>query len=169
MVKSIFAFETGLVPPHIKYDAPNPNALALVKGTIKVATEPTPINSSYIPVNSFGFGGTMVTTLLKKNPISYDGRQVTSGGLPRIVIFPATTEEGVQHTLNSVKNMYPDAHEEFYALLYNLSFTPTILKPFRGYMVFTGDGENIPSQIKVKYYFTIFESQTCHRLLVLSQ
>ncbi|KAG8183231.1 hypothetical protein JTE90_014406, partial [Oedothorax gibbosus] len=148
MIKSIFAFETGLVPPNINYEVPNPNATALLKGTIKVVTEPTPIDSPYIPINSFGFGGTLVVTLLKKNPISYEGRQVTSGGLPRLVLFPATTEEGVQYAFDYIKSLSADAHEEFYALLHKLSFTTTNLKPFRGYMLLTADDKNTPSQIK---------------------
>ncbi|KAG8183232.1 hypothetical protein JTE90_014407 [Oedothorax gibbosus] len=148
MIKAIFAFENGVVAPNINFDQPNPNAHALVEGRIRIVTEPTPLSSIYIPVNSFGFGGTLCVSLLKQNPITYEGRQMTQGGLPRLILYPATTEVAVQHVFDYIKNNFQKLHEEFYTLLYNLSFTPLLLKPIRGYSVFTEDGENTTPQIK---------------------
>lgn len=149
MMKAMFAFENDILPPNINYDTPNPRAPALVDGRIQVVTEPTPLTTPYIPCNSFGFGGTLVATLLKQNPITYEDRQLKQGSLPRLVLYPGTTEAAVQYVFDYIKKNYPILQEEFYALLYKLSFTPPEFKSIRGFTVFTEDGENTPPQIKV--------------------
>ncbi|KAF8774577.1 Fatty acid synthase like protein [Argiope bruennichi] len=135
MIKSILAFETGLIPPNINYDSPNPSSPALLEGRVAIVTEPTPLTADYIPVNSLGFGGTLLQVVLKKNPRTYNGTKPASLGIPRMVLFPATTEEAITTVFDYVKNN-PNLPEEFFALLSKLSFTDPFYKPFRGYAVY---------------------------------
>ncbi|GFU18536.1 fatty acid synthase, partial [Nephila pilipes] len=120
IIKSILAFETNIIPPNIKYDTPNINAPYLVEGKLKLVTEPTPLSADYIPVNCLGFGGTLVQTLLKRNPIVKKSKS-NDPALPRLTLYPATTEEGVNFVFEYIQNN-PDLPEEFFALLDKLSF-----------------------------------------------
>ncbi|GBM39332.1 Fatty acid synthase [Araneus ventricosus] len=146
VIKSLLAFETGLIPPNINYEAPNPGAHALMEGRIVIATEATPLTSDYIPVNSLGFGGTLVQVILKKNPRTYNDIKPASPSIPRIVLFPATIEEGITTVFDYVKNN-PELPEEFFALLSKLSFADPFYKPFRGYAVYQ-EGKAPATQIK---------------------
>ncbi|CAL1277493.1 unnamed protein product [Larinioides sclopetarius] len=131
VIKALLALENESIPPNIKFETPNPNSQALVDGKVVVVTEPTPFKKDYIPVSSLGFGGTLVQTLLKKNPIAPSGKKQESN-IPRLILFPATTEEAIATIFEYVENT-PNLPEEFFALLSKLSFTDSFLKPFRGY------------------------------------
>lgn len=112
---------------------------------MKVVAEPIPLKSKYIPVNSFGFGGSIVQAMLKKNTIEYSNIPKPED-LPRLVLFPGNTEAAIQHMFEYIKS-HPELRSEFFALLNKLSFTPAIRKPFRGYAFF--QNENPIIQIKV--------------------
>ncbi|GIZ02336.1 fatty acid synthase [Caerostris extrusa] len=132
MIKSLLAFESGLIAPNFKYDVPNPKIPGLLEGRVAVVTEPTPLHADYIPVNCLGFGGTLVEVLLKKNPITYKNKKDVQQSLPRLVLFPGTIEDAITTVLEYVENN-PDLPEEFFALLNKLSFTEPFRKPIRGY------------------------------------
>lgn len=149
----MIALETGIIPPNQRYNSPNTACPALVDGRMRVVTEPMPLKTPYIPVNSFGFGGTLVQVLLKQNPIQYSDETPTQKGLPRLVLYPATTEEAI-HTMFDFIEKTPDLREEFFALMHKLSFTPTSYKPIRGYGLFRKDRDTI-KQINVSL-FNIF-------------
>ncbi|GFS52214.1 fatty acid synthase [Trichonephila inaurata madagascariensis] len=146
VIKSLLAFETNTIPPNIKYDTPNPNAPDLVEGRLKVVTEPTPLNSDYIPINCLGFGGTLVEMLLKRNPISTEKRERKTINIPRLILYPATTEEGINFVFEYIKNN-PDLPDEFFALLHKLSFTEPLYKPYRGYAI-CQEGKSPVTEIK---------------------
>ncbi|GFU26354.1 fatty acid synthase, partial [Nephila pilipes] len=145
MIKAILTFENGIIPPNIKYEVPKENCLSLVDGRIKVVTEPTPFNANYIPVNNFGNGGTLVTTVLKKNHITYKENEKIMD-LPRLVLFPGTAEKCIAPVFEYIQNT-KDLQEEFFALLNKLSYTEPSLKPFRGYLLLQ-KGQIPQSQIK---------------------
>ncbi|GFT94632.1 fatty acid synthase [Trichonephila clavipes] len=146
IIKSLIAFETNLIPPNIKYETPNLTAPDLVEGRLKVVTEPTTLNSDYIPVNSVGYGGTLVETILKRNPITKENRERTKVNISRLVLYPATTEEGVNFVFEYIQNN-PDLPDEFFALLHNLSFCAPMDKPYRGYAL-CQEGKNPVIEIK---------------------
>ena len=110
-------------------------------------SEQTPFNSEYMPVNSFGFGGSIVQGMFKRNNIEYPSVQ-TPEDLPRLILYPGTTEAAIQYVFEYIKS-HPELRSEFFALLNKLSFTPTKKKPFRGYALF--QTENPVVQIKVSY------------------
>ncbi|GBM39324.1 Fatty acid synthase [Araneus ventricosus] len=150
VIKSILAFEYESIPPNIKFEVPNPNTPALLDGKLVVVTEPTPFKKDYIPINSLGFGGTLVQILLKKNPIAPGGKKQESN-IPRLILFPGTTEEAITTIFEYLQNT-PNLPEEFFALLNKLSFTDPSLKPFRGYALYQGG--NCPiKEIRVRYSY----------------
>ncbi|KAH8692262.1 polyketide synthase [Talaromyces proteolyticus] len=60
LIKTILALESGVIPPNINFENPNPT-LGLADRNLKVVTEPTPWPTSGLrraSVNSFGYGGT---------------------------------------------------------------------------------------------------------------
>lgn len=144
-IKAILTFETGLIPPNYGFQTPNPNCDALVKGKMKVVTEPTPFTAAYMPVNSFGFGGSFVQAILKKNSIEYPSTPEPED-LPRLILFPGNTEAAVLYMFDYIKK-HTELRAEFFALLNKLSFTPTSRKPFRGYALL--QKEEAALQIKV--------------------
>lgn len=150
-IKAIFALESGMVSPNQGFQTPNPKCTALVDGSIKIVTEPLPLRSDYIPVNSFGFGGSIVHALLKRNPIVYPNVP-ESKDLPRLVLYAATTEAAVLHVLEYIENQQ-ELRAEFFALLNKLSFPPISLKPFRGYALFQDRHPVI--EIKVNIFFCL--------------
>ncbi|GFY56199.1 fatty acid synthase [Trichonephila inaurata madagascariensis] len=147
IIKSLIAFETNLIPPNIKYETPNLTAPDLTEGRLKVVTEPTTLNSDYIPVNSVGFGGTLVETILKRNPVTKESRERTKVNIARLVLYPATTEEGVNFVFEYIQNN-PDLPDEFFALLHKLSFCAPIHKPYRGYAL-CQEGKSPVIEIKI--------------------
>ncbi|GBM54828.1 Fatty acid synthase [Araneus ventricosus] len=155
MIKALLTFENENIPPNIKYHTPNPNCPALLDGRIVVVTEPTPFKGNYIPVTSIGIGGTLVVTMLKKNPIAYN-EYGAEKNLPRLVLFPATTEEAVSFLFDYIRNS-PKLSNEFFALLNKLSFTDPSLKPFRGYAIFS-EAENAFTLIKVNPFHLLWET-----------
>ncbi|CAL1283309.1 unnamed protein product [Larinioides sclopetarius] len=145
MIKAILTFENETIPPNIKYQTPNPKCPALLDGRIAVVTEPTPFKENYIPTLSAGITGTIVSVLLKKNPITYN-KSVVEENIPRLILFSATTEEAISFLFDYIKRT-PKLSNEFFALLNKLSFGNSFFKPFRGYGIFA-KGENSLTQIK---------------------
>ncbi|PRD25157.1 UNVERIFIED_CONTAM: Fatty acid synthase [Trichonephila clavipes] len=143
IIKTLITFENDCIPPNIKYE--KPRCPALFEGKVKVVTEPTPFNGKYIPISCVGFAGTFVQILLKKNPMRIENKPKASD-LPRLVLYPATTEEAITTMLDYIQNN-PDLPEEFFALLNKLSFTDPFLKSFRGYSLYQ-EGKAPISQIK---------------------
>ena len=96
-------------------------------------------------MNSFGFGGSILQAVLKRNPIQYISSS-DPPDLPRLVLYPATTPEAVFHVFEYI-NKHPELRAEFFALLNKLSFAPALLKPYRGYALF--QDKDPATQIKV--------------------
>jgi len=64
ITKVIIAAEEKVIPANLHYKEPNPNIPALVDGRLEVVAENTTWNRGLVAVNSFGFGGTNVHTVL---------------------------------------------------------------------------------------------------------
>lgn len=101
-MKVIIALETGIIPPNINYTSPRDDINALKNGTVSVVDKPMPIKNGYIGINSFGFGGSNVHTLLKWNLKQKVNDGAPSDDLSRLVILSGRTEESVKIFLNDV-------------------------------------------------------------------
>ncbi|GIX67733.1 3-oxoacyl-[acyl-carrier-protein] reductase [Caerostris extrusa] len=105
-----------------------------------------PIRGNTSP-SSLGFGGTIVETLLRG---IYQSLGCNSDqNLARLVLFPATTHEGVDAVFRFVEGRQ-DLGNEFFALLNKLSFAPVHLKSHRGFALFQG-GHKLASEIKIAF------------------
>jgi acyl transferase domain-containing protein len=58
IIKSIFAFEFGKIPPNINFTKIKHGVASLETGRLQVVTEAEQLEGSLIAVNSFGIGGT---------------------------------------------------------------------------------------------------------------
>ncbi|GIX98138.1 fatty acid synthase [Caerostris extrusa] len=146
VINAILCFENDCIPPNHPEDYTKCLRGPLLEGKVAVVNELRPFQTTYIPVTSIGFGGTIVEALLKKNPIEHRDSVLSTSPLPRMVLFPATTEEGVQTVFRFVQGR-SDLSQEFFALLHKLSFSPPHLKPVRGFGIFD-KGQNVSSQSK---------------------
>ncbi|GIY14144.1 fatty acid synthase [Caerostris darwini] len=146
VINAILCFENNCIPPNHPADYSKYHFGPLLEGKVAVVNELTPFHKHYIPVTSIGFGGTIVEALLKKNPIDHRDSVISTSSLPQLVLFPATTEEGVQTVFRFVQGR-SDLSQEFFALLHKLSFSPPHLKPVRGFGLFD-KGQNLSSQVK---------------------
>ncbi|XP_035213956.1 fatty acid synthase-like [Stegodyphus dumicola] len=119
ILKGIISFETGLIPPNYEYNTPNPHCPALVDGRMVVVTEPVPLTKPYIPVNCFGFGGSIVQTMLKQNPI-----ESTSRPEKRVLPSPAYVKpfrgyalyENEKEPIIQVKNALSEKRQVWFVL-----------------------------------------------------
>jgi len=102
----IIAFETGIVPPNINYTSPRDDIDALMNETIRIVQEPMQLKNGYIGINSFGFGGSNVHTLLKWNFKRKINNGAPTDDMPRLVILSGRTKESVKLFLNDVSKYF---------------------------------------------------------------
>lgn len=140
IIKILLAMETGLLPPNLHFNEPIVELKPLIDKQIKVVTELTPWNGTYAALNGFGFGGVNVSTILKRPTHSPEIKDEQNDILPQLILSCGRTEESVLSVFeNPTVN---DGHREFLALFYNLAYTSTKKKPYRGYKIL-GTKENI--------------------------
>jgi acyl transferase domain-containing protein len=61
IIKSLLAFENQKMSPTIHFKVPRPDCETLVEGRLKVVDKVTDFDGKLIAVNSFGFGGEILT------------------------------------------------------------------------------------------------------------
>lgn len=150
--------ETGIISPNKDFQTPNPNCAAITDGRVKIVTEPLPLVSDYIPVNAFGFGGSIVQGIFKRNPNVYTSIPEDED-LPRLVLCAATTETGVLRLFDYIEK-HPALRAEFFALLNKLSFPPTLLKPFRGYALHQNNQPIVHIKVIMNKYRTGYSNNS---------
>ncbi|XP_036142990.1 fatty acid synthase-like isoform X2 [Monomorium pharaonis] len=136
----IIAFESGFVPPNINYTTPRNDIDALMNGTVCVVQEPIPLKNGYIGINSFGFGGANVHTLLKWNQKQKINNGLPNDDLPRLVILSGRTEESVKLFLNDVVNHPID--KEYIRLLHDIHADNIEGHPWRGFIILNNQQKN---------------------------
>lgn len=141
LAKLTMALDTGIVPPNIHYHSPNPDIVPLVEGKVQVVLEPTPLETEYVALNSFGFGGVNVHVLLKANPRPPKYEEIT---LPQLVLSCDRAEGGVSSLLDYLENT--KVPFETYGFLQNLSKRSSMT--YRGYTLLKEGPKKISSEIK---------------------
>jgi len=63
-VKVLIASEEKVLPSNLHYKTPNSNIPALQDGRLKVVSKNTPWSGGLVALNSFGFGGTNVHSVI---------------------------------------------------------------------------------------------------------
>lgn len=140
IAKVILAMETGTIAGNLHFKEANPNIPSLHDGTIEVVHKASPFPGGLVGINSFGFGGANVHTILEANPGPHvDSLPREKPELPRLVLMAGRHKESLERTLDRVEaeGPYPDSA---YALL-NKVGQPSIQQfPFRGFAVVPVDG-----------------------------
>ena len=93
LAKVLIAMERREIPSNLHFNTPNPEIEALSDGRLRVVSKNLPFNGDYVAINSFGFGGTNVHTLLKFNQNVKCVKDHPSGNECRLVTFSARTQE----------------------------------------------------------------------------
>ncbi|XP_037026904.1 fatty acid synthase-like [Bradysia coprophila] len=147
IMKAIFTFQTGLIPPNINFSIVRQDIPALASGRLKVCTEPTPLKGSLIAVNVFGIGGVNVHALLRK--ADKRDRPNRDESLPILICWSGRTEEAVRTVFERLKSIPIDV--EFIALLHNIQKTEFKAHLHRGHILLKGDeGDTLPQCIDEK-------------------
>ncbi|XP_036142748.1 fatty acid synthase [Monomorium pharaonis] len=146
IAKVIIAFESGFVPPNINYTTPRNDIDALVNGTVRVVEKPLPLKNGYIGINSFGFGGANVHTLLKWNHKQKINNGLPNDDLPRLVILSGCTEESVKLFLNDVVNHPID--KEYIRLLHDIHADNIEGHSWRGFIILNNQQQGLIKEIQ---------------------
>ncbi|XP_065204299.1 fatty acid synthase-like isoform X2 [Planococcus citri] len=118
VVKMITAFETGIIPPHIGYENPNPKIQGLHNGHLEVVTKPTPLEGKYFAVNSFGVGGANGHILLTPHDKVKKLNTPANHGIPLLVAVSGRTTEAVDYIIDDVVKKYEDT--EYIRLMHEI-------------------------------------------------
>ncbi|XP_039312468.1 fatty acid synthase-like [Solenopsis invicta] len=146
IAKVIIAFETGIVPPNINYTSPRTDISGLVNGPLSVVQKPMPLKKGYIPINSFGVGGSNVHILLKWNDKQKIKNRATNDNLPRLVIISGRTEEAVKSFFNDVTNHPIDV--EYIRLLHDVFSDNIDGHPWRGFVILNNLQRELTNEIQ---------------------
>ncbi|XP_065204931.1 fatty acid synthase-like [Planococcus citri] len=118
IVKMIISFESGIIPPHIGYENPNPKIKGLHNGHLEVVTKQTPLEGTYFAVNSFGVGGANGHVLLTPHDKTKKGNMSAKYGIPLIVAVSGRSEEAVDYIIDDVVKKYEDT--EYIRLIHEI-------------------------------------------------
>eukprot|EP00884_Botryococcus_braunii_P011836 jgi/Botrbrau1/20653/Bobra.113_1s0077.1 len=108
IIKVLMAFENGVLPPNLHYEAPNPSSKSLNNGTLQVVTTKTPFPEGTVAINNFGFGGTNVHMLIQRSPdlafrnISF---QPPTGHSCGVLPLASRTQDGIRNLVDKLKQV----------------------------------------------------------------
>lgn len=131
IAKVLIAMETGVIPPNLHYQNPNPDIPALSDGRLEVVDKPLPWNGGLIAINSFGFGGANAHILLRPNP--KPKAPAIQDNIPRLVALSGRTEEAVNYFLDKVENLPRD--DDLVGLLHEIHSSNIAGHGYRGYSI----------------------------------
>ncbi|KAK8774423.1 hypothetical protein V5799_011046 [Amblyomma americanum] len=149
VAKVILAMETGSIAANLHFSEPNQDVPALLDGRIEVVDRETPFYGGLVGVNSFGFGGANVHTILEANPgPSVDSFPREKPQLPRLVLMAGRKEDSLENSLTRLEadGPFPDSA---YALLNRVGQPSVKQFPYRGYALVPVDGGSGKEILKV--------------------
>ncbi|XP_065209086.1 fatty acid synthase-like [Planococcus citri] len=144
IAKLIISFESGLIPPHLHFNNPNPKIQGFHNGKLEIVTKPTPLEGEYFALNSFGAGGANGHILLTPHQKIKKSRGSKSETIPLIVAVSGRTEEAVDCILNDIEKNYGD--EEYVALLHEIFSDDISGHLQRGYIILHKDSPHTKSK-----------------------
>ena len=154
--KSALIFQRKMIPPNINFVTPNPNIEGLINGKLKPVLEPTPFNEDTIALNSFGFGGANVHTIIRTNPVKESpSDHVITGGvngqLPRLIVYKCRTQEGFETLIQTIQTSPHKVTKGFLDILNNVSkINPKYDLPFRSFVILNADKKIVKAKCERK-------------------
>lgn len=151
IAKVLLAFQRGKIAPNLHFERPRSTIAALVEGRMKVVSEVCDLTSSYVALNSFGFGGANAHILLKGHTKRKGARRGEACNFPRLVLWSGRTEESCNVVFDEITKRPLDP--ELLALMQNIQRIPTPSYLYRGFGLFTQerDGNAMCLQREVKH------------------
>ncbi|CAJ0579052.1 unnamed protein product, partial [Mesorhabditis spiculigera] len=140
VAKILLSVSRGLIPPNLHYRSPNQYIPGLSDGRLQVVTEPTPLESGVIGVNSFGFGGSNTHVILKV--ADHEAKPLPAPEFTKVLCYSGRTQDAVNHVFENVEAHAGDYYLQ--QLLANQANLPPKDTPFRGYMLLNRKGELPP-------------------------
>ncbi|KAJ8891052.1 hypothetical protein PR048_010561 [Dryococelus australis] len=135
IAKVLVAMETGLIPPNLHFEQPNPDVPALLEGRIQVVTKPLEWEGGLVSVNSFGFGGANGHAILRSYP--KPKFPAPRDDFPRLVAVSGRTEEAVDAVLAKLESMPRD--DELLSLIHGIHARNIPGHHYRGYTILGPD------------------------------
>jgi fatty acid synthase len=127
------------VPPNINFKEIRPDIPSLVEGRLAVVAEPIKCPGKLVGINSFGFGGANAHALIEGNKKEKINKGLPQDDLPRLVVWSGRTEVAVNTIFDDLSKRPLDA--EYVALLHSVQSEAIPRNVFRGYGVFSKNGE----------------------------
>lgn len=126
LIKAVLALEHRVIPPNIKFSAPNPK-IPFQERNLTVPTEPIPWPESRherVSVNSFGVGGTNAHLILD-SAASFNVSSSSSGAQvgddPQLLLFSASTASSLQRMVQGLQGWAVDKADNLQDLAYTLA------------------------------------------------
>lgn len=133
-----------MIPGNLHFKSPNTDIPGLSDGKLQVVTQNTEWGGGFVGVNSFGFGGSNVHSVLRSNN-NYKTSHCEGCEKKRLFNYCSRTEQGLKDTLQKVR-LYP--HDVYlHSLMNETSNMTASTHPYRGYTVLNG-----PDDIHVQVY-----------------
>ncbi|XP_065216158.1 fatty acid synthase-like isoform X1 [Planococcus citri] len=144
ITKMIVAFESGTIPPNLRFNTPNPNIKGLLNGNLEIISKPTPLEGEYFALNSFGIGGSNGHIVLSPHTKVRKEDDLLNGAIPRLVTASGRTEEAVDYILNEIKKKHDNA--EYMALFHEIFKNDISGHLYRGYIILEKNKEHPSSK-----------------------
>ena len=139
ITKACLIMQNKLIPPNINYENPNPHIPGLLNGKLKPVLEVTPFNEKVISLNSFGFGGTNIHTIIQsfEENRNDDVHNLSGiGGINRLILFKSRSEDAFKKLRHKIIWRPAEITTESLAFVDNLSsLDPCHDLPWRGYFI----------------------------------
>lgn len=139
--------EENCIPSNLHFKAPNTDIPGLLNGQLQVVDRNTEWEGGIVGINSFGFGGSNVHTVLKSNPCKRSREVQCSGcGKKRLFVYASRSEQGLKETLKGVRKHPENLY--LHALMNETADMPASSHPYRGFTVLNGS-ETISVQVQM--------------------
>ena len=149
ITKSCLIMQRKIIPPNILYKEPNPNIPGLFNGNLKPVLEPTPFDDKIISLNSFGFGGTNIHSIIERfdETLNSDVHNITGvNGIDRLILWKARSPGSFEGLKSMIAKRPEMITTEFLSLLDNVpNLDAKWDLPYRGYFILNADKKIISS------------------------
>ncbi|XP_067928936.1 fatty acid synthase-like [Watersipora subatra] len=132
LTKVLICSEEGTLAANLHYKHPNSKIPALRDGRLRVVSENTGWDGGLMAINSFGFGGTNVHSVL--NTKVAQAKEKSNCQELRLLTYCGRTEESLECMFETVNTQH-SKDVELFSLLSQSSDQSCVSQPYRGYTI----------------------------------